>query len=415
MFKQAFVIAVLFSLLVFVSTFSAFAKVEVRGLVQSQVALSADNELSYLEGGTGLFRFDQDNTIQLSHAVLEIKGNLSDNVTFHSILNHTRTPDPYTGFTQLWLRYKPIWSHKYRWQFRAGMFYPEMGFENPDIGWLSPFAYTNSAINSWIGEELRTIGGEFKVTRPGRAHGRSPHTFALTGAMFKGNDPTGTILAWRGWGLHDKQTIFNEVIPFAAYPSIGPGEELDPQAEWVDPYREIDGKWGFQTGIHWDYQKKSRLRYYYFNNKADETILARGGQYAWHTIFHSLAWQYRFNREWRLIMQAMDGSTAMGPGAVHVDFRSWYAMLHYRDKQQSVTFRFDDFDTIDQDGLIPFDNNNGNGWGVTATYRYNINKNWQVGTELVYVDSFQANREQFGLENDLEQLQLLGIVQYRFE
>lgn len=393
---------------------AAQAKLEVRGLVQSQIAMSADDEASYLEGGTGLFRHDSDNQFQLSQAVLEIKGNIADNLTLHTILNHTRTPYPFTGFTQLSIRYKPIWSHKYRWQFRAGMFYPEMGFENLDIGWLSPFAYTNSAINSWIGEELRTIGGEFKVTRPGRAHGRSPHTFALTGAVYKGNDPTGTILAWRGWGLHDKQTILNESIPFANFPSLGVGEELEHQAEFVEPYREIDGRWGFQAGVHWDYQKKSRLRYYYFNNNADESVLARAGQYAWHTIFHSLAWQYRFNREWRLIMHAMDGNTAMGPGAVNVDFRSWYAMLHYRTKKQSFTVRFDDFKTVDVDDLIPIDNNNGDGWGFTATYRYNISDNWQIGAEFVYIDSFQANREQFGQETKIQQQNMLGVVQYRF-
>lgn len=410
MLKKRFLIAFILSLI----SSLVFAKVEVSGLVQTQIGFSTDNEPSYLEGGTGLFRHDDDSQLQLSQAVLEIKGNLGDNLTFHSILNHTQNPEPFTGFTQLSLRYKPIWSHKFRWQFRAGMFYPEMGFENPDIGWLSPFAYTNSAINSWIGEELRTIGGEFKVTRPGRAHGRSPHTFAFTGALFKGNDPTGTILAWRGWGLHDKQTIFNEEIPFARYPSLGEGQALEPQAEYVEPYREIDGRWGFHTGVHWDYQKKSRLRYYYFNNKADETILARNGQYAWHTIFHSLAWQYRFNKEWRLIMHAMDGNTSMGPAAVIVDFRSWYAMLHYRNKKQSFTFRFDDFATYDVDNLIPEDNNNGDGWGITTTYRYNLNEHWQIGTEIVYVDSYQANRAQFGGDTDIEQLQWLGIVQYRF-
>jgi hypothetical protein len=77
------------------------------------------------------------------------------------------------------------------------MFYPEFGFENPTMGWPSPYNYTHSAISSWVGEEMRTIGGEFKVTRPGRFHGGSPHTFSLVGWVFKGNDTTGTILAWR--------------------------------------------------------------------------------------------------------------------------------------------------------------------------------------------------------------------------
>jgi hypothetical protein len=110
------------------------------------------------------------------------------------------------------------------------------------------------------------------------------------GSIFKGNDTTGTILAWRGWGLHDKQASLNERIFFARYPSIGIGQELEPQAAWVEPFREVDGRFGYYVGGHWDYQQKSRVRYYYYNNNADELVLARGGQYAWHTRFHSLSW-----------------------------------------------------------------------------------------------------------------------------
>ncbi len=393
----------------------AFASLETRGLLQLQIPVVTDSEASFLEGGTGLLRHGDDSDMQLAHALLEVKGDLTDHISFTTVINASHEPTSHAGFTQLFLRYKPIWSPKYRWQFRAGMFYPEMGFENPDIGWLSPYAYTNSAINSWVGEELRTLGAEFKVTRPGRAHGQSPHTFGLSGAFYKGNDPTGTILAWRGWGLHDRQSLTNERLFFADYPSLREGQALAPQAEWVEPYREIDGRWGYQMGLHWDYQRKSRVRYYYYNNNADETVLARGGQYAWHTIFHSLAWQYRFDRNWRLIARLMDGSTAMGPAAVKVDFDSWFVLLNYRDKSHSITLRYDWFETTDRDSLIPFDDNNGQGSGVTAAYRYTLNSHWQLGAEFVYIDSEQASRTQWpGRSPSISQNQLMGVLQYRF-
>ncbi len=266
------------------------AQTEVSGLVQARF-VAGDSEPSFLNRGTGLFRHDDSDSFEVAHAFLQLKSELSSNLNLHAVLNHTQSPESFTNFTQLSLRYKPIWSAKYRWQFRAGMFYPEFGFENPDMGWISPYNYTHSAISSWIGEEIRTIGGEFKVTRPGRFHGGSPHTFSLVGSIFKGNDTTGTILAWRGWGLHDKQASLNERIFFARYPSIGIGQELEPQAAWVEPFREVDGRFGYYVGGHWDYQQKSRVRYYYYyNNNADELVLARGGQYAWHTRFHSLSW-----------------------------------------------------------------------------------------------------------------------------
>ncbi|BDX06806.1 porin [Planctobacterium marinum] len=405
----------LLSALVFYSAISHGEALKVRGLLQASYAISTDEEVSFLDAGTNILRFDDDSRLQLNQAVLDLSGDLTDFVSWHTVLNFTHTPETHAGPTQAYIKYKPIWSSKYRWQFRAGMFYPEMGFENPEMGWLSPFTYTNSAISSWIGEEVRTIGGEFKVTRPGRFHNRSPHTFALTGAVYKGNDPAGTLLAWRGWGLHDKQSIINERVFFADYPSIGPGQALEPQANWVEPYREIDGRWGYQVGLHWDYQRQSRLKYYYFNNNADETVLARGGQYAWHTIFHSLAWQYRFDKNWRLIMQGMHGRTAMGPGAVLVGFNSWYAMIAYRDKEHNAALRFEKFNTIDKDSLIPEDDNNGHGWGLTATYRYNLNSHWQLGSELVLSESWQASRAQFSATQPrLSQTQLTGVAQYRF-
>lgn len=392
-----------------------FADTQIKGLIQAQYAVLADEQVSYLNSGTGIIRLDDSSRFDLAQALIDVKTDLSANLTLHGVLNHTRNPESFTQFSQLSLRYKPIWSSQYRFQFRAGMFYPEMGFENPDIGWLTPYNFTNSAISSWVGEELRTIGTELKITRPGRSHGNSPHSFSLVGSVFKANDPTGSILAWRGWGMHDKQTLFNETIPFAPYPSIGESAALEAQAPAVEPFREIDGRFGYYIGGHWDYLKSSRLRLYYYNNNADELVLARAGQYAWHTSFYSVAWHYRFNKQWRLITQYMNGNTAMGPKVVNVDFRAFFAMLSYKTGPHRASFRIDKFETIDRDLLIVEDDNNGNGYGFTSAYRYNFDKNWQVGIELLYVDSFQANRAQWPrLTENITQTQLLGVLQYRF-
>lgn len=391
------------------------ANTQFRGLIQLQYAIASDNTTSFFDQGTGLTRYDDNHRSSLAHLFLEIKSDLGKNVSLHGILNHTSRPESHTHFSQLSLKYKPIWSLKYRWQFKLGAFYPEMGFENPEIGWLTPYTYTNSSISSWIGEELRTIGGEFKVTRPGRAHGRSPHTFALSGAVYKGNDPTGTLLAFRGWALHDKQSLLNERILFAQYPSIGPGQELAPQAEFVEPFREIDQRWGYYVGAHWDYKRKSRLRLYFYDNNADDSVLARHGQYAWHTAFYSLAWQHRFNRNWRLISQYMNGNTSMGEGSVVVDFMSAYTLISYGAGNHRTSLRLEKFKTIDRDKLIPEDDNNGNGHAFTLAYRYKISEHVQVGAEYLHIDSFQANRAQWPDEDtNIKQNQLLSVLQMRF-
>lgn len=206
--------------LLFITTVKA--ETEIKGLIQGQYALITDDEGSFLYGGdgSGLFKFDDEHdSPEISQALVQIKSSLTASLELEAVLNHTQIPESFTNFSQLSLRYRPLWSPKYRWQFRAGMFYPQLGFENPDIGWLSPYNYTNSAISSWIGEEVRILGGEAKVTFPGRIR-KSPHTFSLVGSFYKSNDTVGTLLSWRGWGFHDKQALYNEKINFAYLPSL---------------------------------------------------------------------------------------------------------------------------------------------------------------------------------------------------
>ena len=71
-------------------------------------------------------------------------------------------------------------------------------------GWRSPYTLTNSAINSWVGEELRTVGAEYAPDWLGQ---KSGHDFnvGISAAIFGWNDPAGTVVATRGWGLHHQQ------------------------------------------------------------------------------------------------------------------------------------------------------------------------------------------------------------------
>jgi len=392
---------------------TAVAQTEFNVMAQVHIPVGAGSETSFLNKGTGLFRYDDGNDDpQLAHALIEFKSELADELTLEGVLNHTRDPEPFTNFSQLNVRYRPLWSNKYRWQFRAGMFYPQFGFENPGIGWTSPFNYTNSAISSWIGEELRTIGAEAKVTLPGKAR-KSPHTWSFVGSLFKANDTAGTILSWRGWGLHDKQTLFNEILPFADYPVLSLPNFIPAQASWVEPFREIDSRWGMYVGGHWDYKRRSQVRYYYYNNRANENLLGRGGQYAWQTIFHNLSWQYRFNRNLRFIAHYMGGNTSMGVYKVNVDFNSWYGMLSYKQGKHRFSGRYEQFRTADKD-LYPQDDNNSDGIAFTASWRYDWQDWLQVGLEYSFTDRFQANRAQWGWTTDLTQHQTLAVVQLRY-
>lgn len=368
---------------------------------------------SWLERDTGQTRYGEQDRLVLGQAISAVDYTVGEGLSLHGVLRYQSEQDVGLGITQLFAQYKPLWSPKFRPRFKVGLFYPEMSFENVDTGWLSPFTYSFSAINSWIAEEQRTAGVEVKldiISSP-----KAAHKYSVTGATFKGNDTLGTLLAWRGWAVHDRQTTLNETIFFETYPSIGPNSRLATQAAWVEPSREIDHNLGFYLGGEWNYRGKSKVRYFYYDNNGDKsTPPASGGQFSWETRFHSLAWQYRFNKEWRLIAQTMQGDSDVWNSLIKFDFSASYIMLNYRQGKHLISGRYDWFETVDKDGL-DIDNNSGDGEGITLAYKYRLSDAWRFGAEYLYLDTFRANRGQWpDRALNVKQQQWLAVAEYRF-
>ncbi len=287
-----------------------------------------------------------------------------------------------------------------------------MSVENISVGWTSPFTYTFSAINSWIAEELRTIGAEWSVKRPGSQY-NSPHTFTWTTAIYGFNDPVGTLLTWRGWALHNRQTPFSDRVDFANYPSVDTGI-MAGQPAWVEPFREIDGNLGYYLGVRWKYLNQSDIKIYYYDNNGDGTETEPSGQYAWETEFESLAWRYRLTRKTLLLSQWMRGHTRMGIGnAAHVDYTAWYAMLSLRMRQHRFSIRYDDFKVSELDDY-PADPNASDGSAWTAAWRYRIHRQLETGIEYLTLSSWNDNRSDFGWPRKETQSQVLIVFQYRF-
>ena len=291
--------------------FSGFARVYLT---------DASGEPSWSERGTGQTRFDGNDEYELGEALIEGNIGFGSGFSAHFVANHYLDPEVNSGFTQAYLKYAPLLSPDYKLTVRAGLFYPEMSYENTGPGWTSNYTYSYSSINSWLAEELRVAGLETKLQFTGKTR-KSPHKFSLIGALYKGNDTLGTILAWRGWAIHDRQSVANETVFFAKYPSIGPGARVERQAAWVEPFRELDGRYGYYLGGEWDYKRRSRVRLYHYDNNGDiASPWQRGGQKIWDTQFSSLAWQYRFDNQWRLLTQYMTGKTRLGERIVKIRF-----------------------------------------------------------------------------------------------
>lgn len=344
---------------------------------------------SWLREGTGVTRYDsQQEGLTLIGAMAEAEVDFDNSWQFQATGYYYPDGDQHLGLTEGSLTYKPLtfgWKHK----LQMGVFYPSFGFENPTAGWQSPYTYTFSAINSWIAEELRTIGGEWQVTRPGSQY-NSNHTFSFVSSVFAANDGAGTLLSWRGWALHNRQTLLGERVAFADYPSISGPLELQPN--WVEPFLETDGKVGYYLGGHWRYKRSSELRAYHYDNRGNPLEVNSDGQYAWNTQFWSVSAKHLFNRQWRLIAQWMGGTTAMGDiNAVKVDFDAWYALTSYKYQQHRLSLRYDNFETKDRDNN-QYDPNDSRGHAWTLAWRYQPKDHVELGIEYLYATSWNDNR-----------------------
>jgi len=300
-------------------------------------------------------------------------------------------PEAGVSVTEAWVNWAPLPVSGYRWRGRLGYFYPQMSLENTDTAWTSPYSSTFSAINSWVAEEVRARGAELSLSRPGQFF-KSNHSVSALIGVFEGNDPAGTLLAWRGFALHNLQTGLGERINFADYPSLQAGG-LALQSPWVEPTRELDHRRGFYLGAHWQYQQRTELRLYYYDNNADPLVFSHQ-QYAWHTRFASMALRHNLNEEWQLLAQWLQGDTLMGPGAVDADFAAWFVLAHWQRAPYSLTLRYDDFSVTDND-LTANDDNNGKGSAWLFALSYQLSAHFSLSVEHIALQSQQQNRQQW--------------------
>ena len=293
------------------------------------------------------------------------------------------------GVTEAVIDWRPIPHSRNQHQLRFGAFYPSFSLENGDRGWQSPFTYSYSAINTWLGEEIRPIGAEWSLRR--RFEGfRSNHELRAFAAGFYGNDPAGTLLFWRGWSLHDRQSRL--------------GDELDDSAAAVhdEPaaavaVRETDHRPGGYAGLEWRYAQRALVQVARYDNRADPYSFS-DGQWGWGTDFNHLAVQVSLPAELGLIVQWMDGATewltaALPNGTrmpmseyVHDEFESQFVMLTRRlGAKQRLALRYDTF-SIERPAAVPvLYSDHGHAW--TLSYRIEPTQRFSGGIEWLRIDS----------------------------
>jgi hypothetical protein len=216
--------------------------------------------------------------------------------------------DSTVSVTEAFVRYRPVSTSAWRWSLRAGEFFVPISLENEGIGWTSLWTLTPSAIDSWVGEELRAFGGEFRIEHRGETN-----TLEAAVALFGRNDPAGEILASRGWSLDDivsgAGSRLREPDVYATLVGVQPPRRYD-------PFLEIDNRVGAYADLTWRSTPFGRATLLYYDNDADPTAhhaFDHGDElFAWRTKFTSLGMQTE-RGPLVVIAQAMDGTTEIKP------------------------------------------------------------------------------------------------------
>ncbi len=341
--------------------------------------VDSDGRTSFLENGQGKLRFDQDHEgLQLGRLRGAWTQPLGEVFAAHVDASVWDDNDKNPiDLTEAFLEYRPYPSHGLRSRVRLGAFYPPMSLENRAQGWETPYTLTPSAISSWIGEEIRTIGLEGQVDWLGT---RTGHDFdlQLTAALFGWNDPAGTMIAAHGFAFSDRQTtLFGRVG--APAPADSPKKEL---------FHEIDGRPGFYVGAQARYLDRAVLNVLHYDNRADPAAYSPSiRDFAWETKFNAAALRVETASGWTAMAQWLDGDTYIAPDGMWFEwgFNSRSALLAKQVGPHMLTARYDEFRVVfEQDEEGP-GNEDGHAW--TVAYSFDTGKSWRFMLEWLRVRS----------------------------
>lgn len=344
--------------------------------------VDSDGRQSFLEGGLGAFRFaEHDCGLQLGRARFALMQSFGQVLKLHLDASSWGDVDNNPiDLTEAYLEYRPYPRGGVRTRVKAGAFYAPISLENRAAGWESPYTLSSSAINTWIGEELRTIGLEAQVDWLGT---RTGHLFdvGLTAGLYGWNDPLGGLVASHGFALHDRQTTL-----FGRF-----GERGVPPVFGRELFHEIDGRAGGYVGIEARYLDRLVLRVLHYDNNGDPAAFdAELQDFAWETRFDSAGLRFESARGWTAIAQWLDGKTYIYPGfEIEWPFKARFALLSKRFGRQTLSARYDDFNV--SSNLAAREGEQA-GHAFTAAYVLERGPHWRFTLEWLRVTSRNWSR-----------------------
>lgn len=205
-----------------------------------------------------------------------------------------------------------------RVRLRGGAFFLPTSRENVDALWESPYAISSSALNSWLGEEMRPIGVDATWFHRGLMAGAT---------LFRGNDTLGAIPPVRGWTLDDHWTLLGEWIPV--------------DVDYTSVSAENDGRLGWSTRVGWSGRSLS-AQLTHFDNRSDG--LPYGRLFNWGTRW-DIASVELTRGDWTFIAESGWGPTFLVVQGIRYTtaLDASYVLASRRWARGRATVRFDRF------------------------------------------------------------------------
>jgi len=363
--------------------------------------VNATGAPSFLDGGLGILRFDPDHEgLRLGRAFLAMQLRLTDILSAHVVADayddHDRN---FVDLSEAFIEARPFPTHSIRWSARAGAFFMPVSLENRGAGWSDVYSITPSALNTWLGEEFRTIGTEVEARWLGASQGYFGDV-ALVAALYGWNEPAGALLAQRGFGLTDRpSTLFG-----------GLGQPP------ITFYHQVDHNPGYYSGLTWRHHDLLEVRALRYDNRADPGAQTSTA-YAWRTRFTTAGVRLEPAAAWTFLVQYLDGDTAVGPNEdfdeqFKMTYRTAFALTSFGWREERFTARFDDFRTNQVSGFYgPPSDDLGHAW--TMGWMHDLGRGWQLAAEWIRVTSRFPPRVEYGETAELIESQIQIAVRYR--
>ena len=308
------------------------------------------------------------------------------------------------GLSEAFLTYKPMGSASTRLSARAGLMWPPVSLEHEGADWHVRDSITPSAINSWIGEEVKPVALEGTVVTS-----LGEHKLSATMALFAANDTAGTLLTFRGWALHNRRTLAFNRQPLPPFEQEYEGY----QAHFTHPLLDVAPGFakrpGYYAKLAWQPPVPVRLELFRYDNRADPEAVNADVEWGWRTHFNHLgiAGQVAGGE---VKVQAIEGRTRMGfveeGGSRWIDmrFRSAFLLVSHPVGKVGFAARLEAFDTRNR-GSWWEEEYDEDGWAATLAGK----REWGPFTglvEVVHVASDSPAREHVALPEHQKQTRL---------